>query len=481
MTARGTRNASAYDAIVVGAGPNGFAAAIELARNGRSVLLREAAPEIGGGLRTAGDLTRPGFLHDICASVFPLGAGSPYFAKLGLEEHGLEWLHPPAPLAHPFDDGTAALLERSTAATGETFGSAHDARQYQRLMNPFLEHWAPLSTDILAPLHVPRHPVLFGRFGLRALQSASGLATRRFDGERARALFCGICAHAVVPPSWLATTSYGLTLALAGHAVGWPIVRGGSRCLADALASLLRSLGGKIVVDAPVRSLEDLPPARTVMFDVTPRQFLAIAGERLPSGYRRALERYRYGPGVFKIDWALSAPIPWRAAECARAGTVHLAGTLAEVEASEQAPWRNEHAERPFVLLGQPSLIDDARAPAGSHTAWAYCHVPFGSTVGMTARVEAQVERFAPGFQDVIIARHAMNTAEMEAHDMNLVGGDIGAGANVLSQLFFRPMPKRVPYATPLDGVYLCSGSTPPGGGVHGMSGYHAARAVLRD
>jgi phytoene dehydrogenase-like protein len=481
MTTRGTRNGSEYDAIVVGAGPNGFAAAIELARNGRSVLLREAAPEIGGGLRTADGLTRPGFLHDICASVYPLGAGSPYFSRLGLEEHGLEWVHPPAPLAHPFDDGMAALLERATDATGETFGNAHDALAYERLMHPFLEHWAALSGDILAPLHLPRHPVLFARFGLRALQSASGLAKRSFGGERARALFCGICAHAVVPPSYVATTAYGLTLALAGHAVGWPIVRGGSRRLAEALASALRALGGEIVVDAPVRSLDDLPPARTVLLNLTPRQVLQIAGDRLPSRYRRALARFRHGPGVFKIDWALSAPIPWRAPGCARAGTVHLAGTLSEVEAAEEAPWQGEHAERPFVLLGQPSLIDDTRAPAGAHTAWAYCHVPFGSTVDMTERIETQVERFAPGFRDVILARHTMNTVELEAHDMNIVGGDIGAGANVLGQLFFRPMVKRVPYATSIEGVFLCSASTPPGGGVHGMSGYHAARAALRE
>lgn len=479
MASRTVRG-SVPDAIVVGAGPNGLAAAIELARNGLSVELREAAAEPGGGLRTSRELTRPGFLHDICASVHPLGVGSPFFAGLGLEEYGLEWVHPPVPLAHPFDDGSAAVLERSASASGESFGSSRDSRAYVELVSRYVDRWPELVTDILAPLHVPRHPLLLARFGLHGLRSASGLAHRTFEGERARALLCGICAHAVVPPTFTASAAYGMTLAVAGHAVGWPIVRGGSSRLADALASRLRALGGDIVLNTLVRTLDELAPARVVVLDLTPRQVLSIAGARLPRLYRSALERFRYGPGVFKLDWALSEPIPWRAPECSRAGTVHLVGTLDEIEEAEQAPWRGSQADRPFVLLGQPSLIDETRAPAGAHTAWAYCHVPFGSGMDMTARIEAQVERFAPGFRDVIVARHAMDARALEAHNSNLVGGDIGGGANVLSQLFFRPVVKRVPYATPLDGVYICSSSTPPGGGVHGMSGFHAARAALR-
>lgn len=478
MTGRTTHGDAEHDAIVVGAGPNGLAAAIELARNGRSVLVREGAPEIGGGLRS-GELTIPGFVHDYCATVHPLGIGSPFFAALPLAQHGLEWVHPAAALAHPFDDGSAAVLERSAAATGESFGSAHDARAWRALVEPFVERWEELVPDILAPLHVPRHPLLLARFGLSALRSALGLATASFEGERARAMFCGIASHAVAPPAFLSTAAYGLTLAIAAHAVGWPLVRGGSHRFAAALASHLRSLGGRIETGAPVRALREVDSARVVLLDLTPRQVLSIAGDRLPGSYRRALSRFRYGPGIFKIDWALSEPIPWRAPDCARAGTVHLAGSMREIEASEVAPWRREAPAKPYVLLAQPTLFDVTRAPSGRHTAWAYCHVPHGSREDMTARMEAQVERFAPGFRDTILARHTMDTRALEAHNENLVGGDIGGGANLIGQLFFRPTMRRNPYATPVRGLYLCSSSTPPGGGVHGMSGWHAARNAL--
>ena len=474
MRARGS---VACDAVVVGAGPNGLAAAIELARAGRSVLLREAAPDLGGGLRS-GELTLPGFLHDICAGVHPLGAGSPFFASLPLAEHGLAWAEPDACLAHPFDDGTAAVLERSIEATGCTLGG--DAARYARLVEPFVERWDDLVRGVLAPLRLPRHPLLMARFGLHALRSSDGHVRAVFEGEHARAMLAGISAHAAVPLTGAASASFGLVLAIAAHVVGWPIVRGGTHRLADALASYLRSLGATIETGAPVRSLDELPPSRVVLLDLTPRQVLRVAGDRLPGRYRRALERFRYGPGVFKVDWALSEPIPWRAPECARAGTVHLGGRLDEIAAAEEAPWRGAPAERPFVLLSQPSLFDPGRAPPGRHTAWGYCHVPHGSDADMLPRIEAQVERFAPGFRDTILARRVLGPADLERHDANLVGGDIAGGAMTIGQIFARPTLSLVPYATPVEGLYLCSASTPPGGAAHGMCGHHAALAALK-
>lgn len=468
---------TAYDAIVVGSGPNGLAAAIALAQSGWSVLVREAQETVGGGMRSSRALTLPGFVHDVCSAVHPLAVSSPFFRTLPLEQYGLEWVHPSAPLAHPFDDGTAALLERSVDATAATVGP--DADAYRRLVAPFVGRWPALVTDVLAPLRLPEHPFLLAHFGLRGLRSAHGLAKRTFREERARALFAGMAAHSTVPLTHSPTAAFGLVLAIGGHAAGWPIARGGSQAIADAMAAYLRSLGGEIVTDAPVESIDALPSARAVLLDLTPRQVLRVAGHRLPPRYRRALERYRYGVGAFKIDWALHGPIPWRAAECLRAGTVHLGGTLTELTDAENDPWRGQHPHRPFVLLGQPSLFDRSRAPASRHTAWAYCNVPHGSRFDMTSRLEDQVERFAPGFRDRIIVRHVMPPTALERHDANLVGGDISGGVMNLRQLFFRPTVGLTPYATPVKGLYICSSSTPPGGAVHGMCGFFAARAVL--
>ena len=447
-----------------------------MARAGRSVLVREANDTIGGAARSA-ELTLPGFVHDPFSAVYPLGIGSPFLRTLPLHEHGLEWVHPPAPLAHPFDEGTAAMLERSYADTGATLGP--DGERYRALLEPFSTRWDALAGDILGPLRIPRHPLLLARFGLRAIRSVRGLANAAFTGPRARALLAGSAAHAALSHRAPATASFGLVLNAAGHAVGWPVPRGGAGRLTAAMGSLLRSLGGEIVTGAPVRSLDELPRTRSTFLDLTPRQVLRLAGDRLPDRYRRALERFRYGPGAFKVDWALDGPVPWRAPECTRAGTVHLGGTMEEIADAEEHVWRGGHPERPFVIVSQPTLSDPGRAPAGRHVAWAYCHVPNGSPEDMTERIEAQVERFAPGFRDRVLARSVMGPARLEACDGNLVGGDINGGAATLGQLFLRPVPRLNPYATPVPGLYLCSSSTPPGGGVHGMCGYHAARAAL--
>jgi phytoene dehydrogenase-like protein len=466
-----------YDAIIIGSGPNGLAAAITLARAGRSVLVLEANDTIGGGARSA-ELTLPGFVHDICSAVHPLGIGSPFFRTLPLAQYGLEWIQPPTPLAHPFDDGTVAVLERSVAVTASGLGN--DARAYRKLMEPLVSDWDKLADAILGPLRLPRHPLAFARFGLNALRSARDLVEHLFKGEHARALFAGISAHSTLPLERSPSAAFGLVLGILGHAVGWPVPRGGSQQIANALAACLRAAGGEIRTGTPVASLDALPSARAILCDITPRQLLHIAGHRLPSGYRRQLERYRYGPGVFKVDFALDGPIPWRATACAHAGTVHLGGTLAEIAAAERAVWQGEHPEYPFVLVAQPSRFDSTRAPAGKHTAWAYCHVPQGSTVDMTERIIAQVERFAPGFRDRILAYHTLSPADLERHNANYIGGDINGGVQDLRQLFTRPVPRLVPYATPVRGLYICSSSTPPGGGVHGMCGYFAAQAALR-
>jgi phytoene dehydrogenase-like protein len=465
------------DAVVIGSGPNGLAAAIALARAGRSVRVLEAEHTIGGAVRSA-TLTRPGFVHDLCSAVHALVAASPFLKTLPLADHGLDFVHPDAPFAHPLDDGGAVIVERSVAATADTLAPA-DARAYRRLLEPFVRTGDDLMEALLSPFEL-RHPLLLARFGASAIRSAAGLARSVFRDERTRAMFAGAAAHSMVPLEYAATAGVGLALTVSAHAFGWPVARGGSQRVADALASYLRSLGGEIVTGVRVESLGELPPSRAVLCDVTPRQFLRIARGRVPARYRRRLERYRYGPGVFKMDWALGAPVPWRAQACHRAGTVHLGGSLSEIAASEHAAWHSRLHEWPYVLLVQPSQWDPARAPAPMHTLWAYCHVPHGCTVDVHDRIEAQIERFAPGFRDCILERHSMGPADMERRNANLVGGDIGGGAMNLTQLAARPIASLNPYATPLRGVYLCSSSTPPGVGVHGMCGYHAARAALK-
>lgn len=469
----------APDALVVGSGPNGLAAAVALARQGLSVAVWEAKETPGGGCRSA-ELTLPGFTHDVCAAVLPLGISSPFLRSLPLGEGGLGWVHSPAPLAHPLDDGSAVLLERDLEAT--VAGLGPDAEAWRGLVGPLAKAWFGLAEDLLAPpLHWVRHPVAYARFGLLALRSARALAESRFRGPRARALFAGLAAHGVLPLERAGTAAFGLTLGAAGHAAGWPLVRGGSRGLIDALEAHLRSLGGEVRVNAPVERAQDLPAAGAVLWDVTPRQLLAIGGRSLPGPYRRALRRFRYGPGVFKVDWALLDPIPWAAPECRRAATIHLGGTLEEIAASERTVARGRAPERPYVILVQPTLFDPTRAPPGQHTAWAYCHVPSGSAEDLTARIEAQVERFAPGFRECVLARSTRGPREMEAENPNYVGGDIGGGVQDLRQTFARPVPALRPYRTPFPGWYLCSSSAPPGGGVHGMCGFHAARAALKD
>jgi phytoene dehydrogenase-like protein len=468
----------AYDAIVVGSGPNGLAAGIILAQAGLDVLVLEAKDTVGGGVRTA-ELTLPGYRHDICAAIHPLGVSSPFFRGLPLAEHGLTWIQPPAPLAHPLDDGTAVLLERSIRLTSRGLGS--DATAYEKLMAPFVSSWDSLAEDVLGPLSIPpRHPFVLARFGLRAIRSARSLAERLFEGERARALFAGMAGHSMLPFERPLSAAFGLMLGITGHAAGWPIARGGSQRIADALARHFRSLGGEIITDTLVTSIDDLPSTSVIVCDVTPRQLLGMAGHRLPAKYRRRLEAYRYGPGVFKLDLALDGPIPWEAETCTRAATVHVGGTLEEISDAERAVWDGEHPVKPFVLLAQQSLFDPTRSPKGKHTVWAYCHVPHGSTVDMTDRIETQIERFAPGFRDRILARGIRTAVDMEHYNPNYIGGDINGGIQDLWQHFTRPTVRLVPYSTPIKGLYLCSSSTPPGGGVHGMCGYFAARAALR-
>ncbi len=465
-----------YDAVIVGAGPNGLAAAITLARAGLSTLLVEGSDIPGGGTRSS-PLTLPGFTHDVCSAVHPLGAGSPFFRTLGLEEHGLTWIESPTPVAHVMDDGTATPLERSLDATAEQLG--RDGASYRNLLQPFVREFQPLIRMILAPLRFPRRPLLMARFGLSAIRSMCGLARSRFRGERPAALLAGIAAHAMIPLDSVVTASFALVLATAGHAVGWPIARGGSQSIANALVSKYRALGGELVLGQHVTHLSQLPEARVYLLDVAARNLLTIAGDVLSSRYKRRVERFRYGPGVFKVDWALSGSIPWRDPHCRRAVTVHLSGNIAQVAAAEAAVHAGRVAERPFVLLGQPSIVDETRAPDGKHTAWAYCHVPHGSAVDALDAIEAQVERAAPGFRDLVLARSTRNAIEMERYDPNCVGGDINGGLSDLTQLFFRPLLKIDPYATSAPHVFICSSSAPPGGGVHGMCGYWAARSAL--
>lgn len=467
----------AYDVVVIGAGPNGLAAAITCARADRAVLVIEGSATVGGGTRSA-ELTLPAFVHDICSAIHPLAVASPFFRNVPLGAYGLSWAFPEVELAHPLDGGRAALLERGIEATAATLDG--DGAAYERLFAPFVRQAEALYDDTLAPLKLPRHPLVFARFGLEAMRSTSAFARAHFEHHAARALVAGCGAHSFLPLNASFTAAFSLMLGIAGHAVGWPCARTGSQRIADAMARYFASLGGKIATGRMITSMAELPRAKVYLFDVFPHALARIAGDRLPAGYRASLNRYRHAPGVFKVDWALNAPIPWSAAGARRAGTVHVGGTLEEIEASEAAIARGVHAEKPFVLVAQQSIFDATRAPPGRHTGWAYCHVPPGSTVDQTAVIEAQIERFAPGFGDCIIARHLMSPAAYEAYNPNNVGGDITGGANDITQLFARPVARRLPYATPARDIYLCSSSTPPGGGVHGMCGYFAAKTALQ-
>lgn len=466
------------DAVVVGSGPNGLAAAVFLAREGIATRVYEANAVAGGGVRSL-ELTLPGFRHDLCSAIHPMAVASPFFRDLKIEEHGLEWIQPPLCLAHPFDDGSAAVLERSVDATARRLGS--DADAYRSLFQPLAEVGEDLFRDLLGPLRWPGRILSTARLAWHGMQSARSLIERNFQTREARALLGGVAGHAVAPMDKAPSAGFILALALAGHIVGWPMPRGGAQRLADSLINVLRSHGGDLIVARAIESLAEIDGARTILLDVAPRELLRLGGSRLPDRYRRRLEAFRHGPGVIKIDWALSAPIPWTADACRSAGTVHLGGTYEEIVASEDAIWRGEHADRPMVLLTQPTLFDPTRAPADRHVGWAYCHVPSGSTRDLTDVIECQVERFAPGFRDTVLARHVFTASQMERKNRNLVGGEIGGGVHDLRQLLARPVARLDPYRTPLDGVYLCSASTPPGMGVHGMCGYFAALAALHD
>ena len=466
-----------FDAVVVGSGPNGLSAAIALAQAGASVLVLEAADEIGGGTRTA-ELTLPGFHHDLCSAVHTTGILSPFFRSLPLEKHGLRWILPEASVAHPLDDQPAVMMWHSAERTAAELGA--DGRSYHDLVAPFLDDPLGFFADVLGPLGWPQHPLAFARFGLRAMWPASRFAEWRFQQSRARALFAGCAAHSVLPLSKMFTAALGLIFSIAAHVESWPVAAGGSQAIASALGSLLRELGGEIRTDVRVATASDLPAARVYLFDTSPDQLVSIGGRALPGGYRRRLGRYRYGPGVFKLDWALDGPIPWRDPRCLAASTVHVGGTLDEIALSEATMFRGKHAERPYLILCQQSQLDPGRAPEGKHTGYAYCHVPAGSTLDMSEAIENQVERFAPGFKDLILARHTMNTQDFHRYNPNYVGGAITGGVADMFQLFTRPVARIDPYTTPNPRLYICSAATPPGGGVHGMCGYYAAQSALK-
>lgn len=467
----------AYDAIVVGSGPNGFAAAILLQQQGLKTLLMEGADTLGGGMRTK-ELTLPGFKHDICSAVHPMALASPYLSSLPLEQHGLKFIYAPYEVAHPIDPKHAAILHRDLKHTAELLGK--DCRAYQTLFQPFVDQWEELANDILGPLRIPRNPLLMAKFGLKALPSASSIA-KTFKTEEAKALWAGLCAHGIQPLDNLTTAAVGMVLGTIGHRFGWPMIQGGSQVLADALASLFRAIGGEVQTGVWLEDMAQLPKHRVLLLDLTPKQLLAIKGLNLRSGYRNQLSRYRQGMGVFKMDWALSDPIPFHNPEVGKASTVHLGGTLEEIASAEYLTGLGRIPDRPYVLLSQQSVFDPSRAPEGKQTAWAYCHVPHGSTADCSQIIENQIERFAPGFKDTILARHSFNTQQMESYNPNYVGGDINGGLMDLGQLYTRPNFSLTPYRTSNSKVYLTSSSTPPGGGVHGMCGFHAARIALAD
>lgn len=467
-----------YDAIVVGSGPNGLAAAITLQREGLHVLLLEAKDTVGGGMRTA-ELTLPGYHHDVCSAVHPMGAASPFLRSLPLHDFGLEYLHPEVLAAHPFDDGTAAGLYQSLDETAAGLGE--DGESYRRLFEPLIESWPLIDTHVLGPmLKIPRHPVALAQFGLKSLQSGRQIAAR-FRTIGARGLWSGIVAHSMIPLESLTASAIGFVLTIAGHRGGWPIPKSGSQNIADALKKYFQSLGGVIQLNTTVTALGNLPESKAVLFDTSPQQLLKICGDRLSPLYRWQLRRHRYGMGVFKVDWALSEPAPFTAVAARKAGTVHLGGTFEEVAYGERQVWRGQYPDKPFVLFAQQSVFDATRAPMGKHTGWAYCHVPNGATKDMTKSITDQVERFAPGFRDTILAEHTLNTAEIEAYNPNYIGGDINGGVVNIAQLFNRPILGLSPYRTSAKGIYICSASTPPGGGVHGMGGFYAATQALKD
>ncbi len=465
------------DAIVIGAGPNGLAAAIRLAEQGHSVRVYETHDRPGGGARSA-EASVPGVTYDLGAAIHPLAFASPWLSSLPLDHYGLEWVHPPAALAHPLDSGDALLLRRDLTATGQMLGV--DGERWRELFEPLIRNAADLLDDTLAPAHLPDHPGLLARFGIQALRPAVSFASSTFAGPQARALFAGLAAHSFLPLEEYVSAAFGLLLGMLGHTTGWPFPRGGAQRLSDALAAYLAALGGELITDTTVTRLADLPPARTYLFDTSAAALAQIAEPQLPRGYRRQLDRMRQAPGVFKVDYVLDSPVPWAAAACREAGTLHLGGTLEEIAASERAVSRGGHPDAPFIIAAQPTLFDPSRAPDGIHTLWAYCHVPNGSTVDMTAAIDAQIERFAPGFRERIIARQVMFPADIEAVSANFIGGDISVGRPDLRQLFTRPVVRRNPYTTPNPRIFLCSAATPPGGGVHGMCGYHAATAALQ-